>query len=41
VRESEAGLLQVQETVFHIKDGLPKMRDMPKEMGGSGETLPE
>ena len=29
------------ETVLHIKDGLPKMKDMPKEMGGSGETLPE
>jgi hypothetical protein len=30
-----------QETVLHIKDGLPKMKDMPKEMGGSGDTLPE
>ena len=30
-----------QETVLHIRDGLPKMKDMPKEMGGSGETLPE
>ena len=30
-----------QETVLRIKDGLPKMKDMPKEMGGSGETLPE
>ena len=29
------------ETVLHIKDGLPKMKDMPKEMGGSGETLAE
>ena len=29
------------ESVLHIKDGLPKMKDMPKEMGGSGETLPE
>jgi len=29
------------ETVLHIKDGLPKMKDMPKEMGGSGETLPD
>jgi hypothetical protein len=25
-----------QETVMRMKDGLPKMRDMPKEMGGSG-----
>jgi hypothetical protein len=30
-----------QETVLRIKDGLPKMKDMPKEMGGSGVTLPE
>src|SRR5262249_30844975 len=29
------------ETVLPIKDGLPKMRDLPKEMGGSGETIPE
>lgn len=30
-----------QEAVLRIHDGLPKMRDMPKEMGGSGEVLPE
>ncbi len=30
-----------QETVLRISDGLPKMKDMPKEMGGSGELLPE
>jgi hypothetical protein len=30
-----------QETKLRIKDGLPKMRDMPKELGGSGVTLPE
>jgi hypothetical protein len=30
-----------QETVLHVRDGLPKMKDLPKEMGGSGETLPE
>ena len=29
------------ETVLRIKDGMPKMKDMPKEMGGSGETVPE
>jgi hypothetical protein len=28
-----------QETVLHIKDGVPKMKDLPKEFGGSGETL--
>jgi hypothetical protein len=30
-----------QETVLHIRDGLPKMNDLPKEMGGSGATVPE
>ncbi len=30
-----------QETVLPMKDGLPKQRDLPKEMGGSGELLPE
>ncbi len=29
------------ESVLPIRDGLPKMKDLPKEMGGSGETLPE
>ncbi len=29
------------ETVLPMKDGLPKMRDFPKEFGGSGEALPE
>ena len=29
------------ETVLRVKDGLPKFNDMPKEMGGSGELLPE
>jgi hypothetical protein len=28
-----------QETVLPIKDGLPKQKDVPKEMGGSGEVL--
>ena len=27
--------------VLRGRDGLPKMKDVPKEMGGSGETLPE
>jgi hypothetical protein len=30
-----------QETVLHIHDGKPKMRDLPAEMGGSGVTLSE
>ncbi|RZL85954.1 MAG: GFA family protein [Variovorax sp.] len=29
------------EAVLHMKDGLVKMKDIPKEMGGSGVTLPE
>jgi hypothetical protein len=30
-----------EDTVLRIKDGLPKMKDLPKEMGGSGELLAE
>jgi hypothetical protein len=30
-----------QETVLHLKDGLPKQKDVPKELGGSGVTLAE
>ena len=30
-----------QETVLHMKDGLPKFKDFPKEAGGSGEMMPE
>jgi hypothetical protein len=30
-----------QETVLHIKDGLPKLKDFPAEMGGSGQALPD
>lgn len=30
-----------QETKLRLHDGLPKMKDMPAEMGGSGVTLPE
>ena len=29
------------ETVLPMKDGLPKMKDFPSELGGSGELLPE
>lgn len=29
-----------QETVLRMDDGLPKMRDVPAEMGGSGELIP-
>jgi hypothetical protein len=30
-----------QETVLHVRDGLPKLKDLPAEMGGSGTALPE
>lgn len=30
-----------QETKLRIKDGLPKMKDVPEEMGGSGITIAE
>ena len=30
-----------QETVLRMPDALPKMRDLPVEMGGSGEILAE
>jgi hypothetical protein len=30
-----------QETKLRIRDGKPKIKDMPAEMGGSGVTLPE
>ncbi|HEX8011169.1 MAG TPA: GFA family protein [Casimicrobiaceae bacterium] len=30
-----------QETVLRIKDGLPKLKDFPKEFGGSGEVVAE
>jgi hypothetical protein len=29
------------ETVLPMKDGLPKMKDFPAELGGSGQMLPE
>jgi hypothetical protein len=29
------------EKVLAVRDGLPKFKDFPKEIGGSGETLPE
>jgi hypothetical protein len=30
-----------ESAVLRIKDGLPKLKDFPAEMGGSGKTLPE
>jgi hypothetical protein len=30
-----------QETVLRMHDGLPKMKDLPPELGGSGATIAE
>ena len=30
-----------QERTLPVRDGLPKMKDFPAELGGSGETVPE
>jgi len=38
----EAGVhVNYQEAVVRIHDGIPKQKDLPKEMGGSGEIIPE
>jgi hypothetical protein len=38
----QAGVhVNYQETRLRIKDGLPKMKDLPQEMGGSGSVLAE
>lgn len=29
------------DTVLPMRDGLPKLKDFPAELGGSGETMPE
>jgi hypothetical protein len=29
------------ETVLPMRDGLPKMRDFPQELGGSGQSMAE
>jgi hypothetical protein len=29
------------ETALRLRDGLPKMKDLPKEAGGSGEVVAE
>jgi len=30
-----------ESTVLPMKDGLPKLKDFPTELGGSGESVPE
>lgn len=38
----QAGVhVHYQETRLPLRDGLPKMRDLPAEMGGSGASIPE
>ena len=38
----QAGVhVNYQETVLPIRDGLPKLKDLPAEMGGSGAAIPE
>ena len=29
------------DTVLPMRDGLPKLKDFPAELGGSGQVLPE
>ena len=33
--------LNYAETILPMRDGLPKLRDFPSAIGGSGETMPE
>ena len=33
--------LNYAETILPMRDGLPKLKDFPAEIGGSGETPPE
>lgn len=33
--------LNYEESVLPMKDGLPKLKDFPVEIGGSGEAMPE
>ena len=36
-----AAHLNYEETILAIRDGLPKLKDFPAHVGGSGETMPE
>jgi hypothetical protein len=33
--------LNYEETILPMRDGLPKLKDFPAAIGGSGETMPE
>ena len=38
----EAGVhVNYAESVLRMKDGLPKLKDFPSELGGTGEVVPE
>ena len=38
----EPGLhVNYESAVLRVRDGLPKLKDFPAEMGGSGKTMPE
>ena len=39
--DSPGGHVHYQETVLRIKDGLPKLKDVPNELGGSGISVDE
>jgi hypothetical protein len=41
VRFTPAVHVNYAETVLPMKDGLPKLKDYPAEMGGSGAIVPE
>jgi hypothetical protein len=30
-----------QEAFLRVRDGLPKMKDLPTDFGGSGDVMPE
>ncbi len=38
----QAGVhVNYREATLRVHDGLPKLKDLPKEMGGSGDSVPE
>ena len=37
----EALHINYESKTVSVKDGLPKFKDMPEELGGSGATMPE
>ena len=41
LRFSPALHINYADTVLPMRDGLTKLKDFPKEFGGSGESVPE